>query len=414
MQKTSLFLAITLVITLKTSTTSAHDGAPSSFSAAVDQAWSISRKQPLADQRLAAIKAYKRSNQGWFAGSPELSGNYSSDRLNQDHGQNEAEVEVEVPLWLSGQQAIIAATLDSRYALQQTATQVEKLALAGIVRELYWDAVLKRNGLQSAQSRLAAAESIAKDVQRHIDSGILADADRLLVRVAVLSAEAEQLSAQQELTVAEQSYLARTGQQQTGHWAVETQGRSRAVDAHPLIKNSIAELETTRLEFQRIQIEDREHARLSVGWINERESRDDRSTNRIQIGFSLPLGKERRNRSALAEALAVQLDAEVQLAEQKREVEAKMSIALSVLDSARLHQHSADLSQQISSHRTALDTAAFEAGELGLQAMLASRNHADEARQNWQQRQIEAARSVSNLNQALGYLPSEVVAEGIK
>ncbi len=301
----SLCLATALGLTFITATAGAHDGAPGSFSIAVDQAWEISQKQPLADRRLTAIKASQRANQGWFAGSPELNGRYTSDRLNQDLGKSEVEVGVEFPLWLSGQQAAIAATLDSRYALQQITTHAEKLALAGTVRELYWDLILKRNNKQAAQSRLQTAQKIANDVQRHIDNGILADADQLLAHAAVLSAQAEQLSAQQQLYVAERSYLARIGTQQAGHWAAEAQGLPRPVGSHPLLKKSVAAFQTARFDVQRILVEDREHSRLSVGWISERDSRDDRYSDSLQVGFSLPLGKDRRNRSEQAEAAAV-------------------------------------------------------------------------------------------------------------
>ncbi len=89
-----------------------------------------------------------------------------------------------------------------------------------------------------------------------------------------------------------------------------------------------------------------------------------------------------------------------------------MVIAVTALESARLQRQSARLREQTNSRRAELDAAAFAAGELGLQALLISRNRADEATQNLQHRQIEVARAVSSLNQALGYLPQEVLAEG--
>lgn len=412
MRQTPLFQAITLGLTLITSTADAHDGAPISISSGVDHAWQISQNQQLSDQRLIAIQASQSANQSWFPSSPELSGRYLSDRLSEDDGRAEVEVEVEFPLWLPGQKTAIAATLNGRHTLQQASVEAAKLELAGVVRGLYWDLILKRNSLQSAQSRSLAAQRIAEDVQRRIDIGILAETDLLLARAELLSTQAEQLSAQQELYVAERSYLARIGYQQIGHWAMERQGQSRTVDQHPLLQQAVAQLQAARLEVKRMQVEDREHSRLSVGWSNERDDRESPSHSLVQIGFRVPLGKNRKKSSELAEAAADLLETEVQLSALKRELEANTVIALTALNSARLHQRSAQLREQTNNQRKKLDVAAFNAGELGLQAMLASRNQVDQARQNLQQRQIEVARAVSTLNQALGYLPEQVIAQG--
>lgn len=414
MQKNSLPLAISLSLSLIASTASAHDGAPDSFSIAVEQAWETSKKQAVADKRQAAIENARLANQGWFSGTPEVSGRYSSDRLSNDNGNIEYEVEVELPLWLSGQQAAIAASLDANDSVQKVSVQAEKLALAGVVREAYWEVTLKRNNLQLAQRQLSAVKKIASDVQRQIESGVLAIADELLTRAEVLSARAELLSAQQELYAAEQTYLAHTGQALIGHWAVEVQSRLRAVEAHPLLKKSIAEIQAARFKFQRIRIEDRDNTQLSVGWSNERESRDEEYTKRIQIGFKLPFGKDRSNSAELTEAAAERLEAEVHLSELKRTLEAKIVIASAALDTAHLHEESARLKRDIRARRAELDQASFNAGERGLRELLISRSNADEAEQNWQQRRIETARAISALNQALGYLPQEPLGEESK
>jgi len=414
MQQRSFTLALALGLSGLCASAGAQDGIPDGFSIAVDQAWEISQRQQLGERRLNAITAGQDANRGWFAGAPELSGRYSGDQVDQNLGRSEVEVEVGVPLWLSGQQQALDATLASRYALQQAALGAEKLELAGLVRERYWELMLKRNDQQSAQSRLQAARKIGDDVQRHIDNGILADNDRLLARAEILSAEAHQLAAQQALYAAERAYLARTGLPQSGHWTVEPLGPPRSIEAHPQLRKALAEVALARAELQRTQVEDREHARLSVALLSERDSRDDPYSNRIQVGFSLPLGRDPRGNSAQAEASADLLATEVRLQALKRSLESDIVIALSALESARLQQQSAQMREQISRQRATLEAAAFAAGELGLQGLLLSRNHHNETRQALQQRQIEVARALSRVNQALGYLPGELLAEGIQ
>ena len=88
-----------------------------------------------------------------------------------------------------------------------------------------------------------------------------------------------------------------------------------------------------------------------------------------------------------------------------RQQQSAIQVAEKALQQARESEQLAQQLREASVRRFTLNEYTFRAGELGLQELVLGRKAADEAEQNWQQRQIETARAVSNLNQVLGYLP---------
>ncbi|MEH6627862.1 MAG: TolC family protein [Motiliproteus sp.] len=401
-------LIISLILSAIAPWAAAEKAVPYNLSLAFKQAWSLSQKQQVSDQRVAAIRTAKQSNTGWFSDTPELSGRYDSDRLTEDEGKIEYELEVEFPLWLAGQKKALAGQLNAEEMAEEAVVQAEKLALAESLRELYWEVMLKRNMLKLAEARIKVTRKITSDVKRHIDSGIFAPSDHLLAKAEALSAKAELLAANQELFQAQQLFTFRTGQALTSPWIVEELHPEQSLVKHPLLLQARAKVVAARSELKLKQVEDREHSRLSIGWSNERENRDEEYQDSFQIGFSMPLGQERRYSAEISKLTTEQLEKEVQLEQLKRDLQASIVIANNALESAQLQEQSAELKKEAREHRVKLNQATFDAGELGLQALLNSLSEADEANQNWQQRRIEVARAISTLNQAMGYLPKDL------
>lgn len=219
-------------------------GVAPSLADLVALAWQRSRVADIRNARAAEIDARDAATRAAFPDAPSIGFDLRRDlppavRLPgtepvAERGRNELEPGVSMLLWLPGQrdgQRQVVARDRDRLAAH---VRLERLRVAGEVREAVWAAALAQSDLQLQQGRHAAARALEADVDRRVGAGELAPVDRMLARTEVLAAASALRDAQarHELALVELHRLA--GVDATGEIAEPAVGAPLS-DDHPVL-----------------------------------------------------------------------------------------------------------------------------------------------------------------------------------
>lgn len=360
--------------------------------------------------RQTAAEAGVQVAQGLTPSPAAVSLNHLSDRLNQNLGRREWEVELGAPLWLPGQRQ---ASLDTaRHALAESQARLNwrRLQLSGELREAWWLVAQARAANTLAQQRLQTAQALQAEVLRRYQHGDLARVDANLARTEALSAQAELMEASQKARQAEQAYANLTGTEPPAKLPPETipaTGTSADLD-HPQWQALQA---TTALASDKLALQgasDRAPPELAVRWTQQRSDALNPYDQAIGVKLTLPLssGPRMRQDSALARAELTQ--AEMALARAREHIDRGIAQARSELDMAAQQLTLAQERSQLTTDNLNLAQKAFSLGEQDLNALLRARLADHEAQSAFIQQTLARDAAISRLRQALGLLPEEI------
>lgn len=378
---------------------------------ALDAAWQRQPHTAALAARQAETKALGEVAASLTPGPAEVSLGHRTDRMNNNEGMREWEVELATPLWLPGQRSA-RQTVANRHSLELAArTALQRWQLAGELREAWWAVAAARAGQTQARQRLETAEALAANVQRRHAKGDLARLDANLAQAEKLAAQAELLDAQQALQQAEQALQHLTGlpapaqlpPEQTVTQTGEQTGAHPA--PHPLTEALRA---GAALADSRVALADasrRDAPELALSWISERGQVGRAYERTLGIKLSWPLSSSGlvQQESAAARAELAQADAEVALASARIDVD----IARARAELAAVEQQlaMAQERQKLTTDNLTLAQRSFDLGEADLPALLRARADALAAQTHRASQEVAQARAVSRLHQAQGLLP---------
>jgi cobalt-zinc-cadmium efflux system outer membrane protein len=385
----------------------------------VERAWAIARRGELERARAAEIDARGIALRGVFAGAPTVSLDLRRDLptwvapfgvdVSPERGRNEVEPGLSAPLWLPGQRDAQRRVLERERARLGASVRLERLQLAGAVREAAWALAIADVERRVQHARQTSAATLEVDVERRVAAGELAPVDRLAARAERLAAHAAALDADARVRAAAARLRALVGADAPGAdapGAIEEPVREApAADAHPALATARETVDAARAKLEAARATRRDNPTVSAVARFDRDVYGADYRNSIRFGIAVPLDTEARNAPRLAAAGAA-------LAEAQLALEAALRERATEVERARIALEAARASLEAGAERDAATRAvlaalerAFRAGERGLPEVLRARQFALEAELAGALARANHGLAIARLNQALGIEP---------
>ena len=380
-----------------------------SLKQALEAAWQLTALHRAEVNRRSELAAKDKAASSWISGEPVAGIAYRSDRLNRNEGFREYEAEIELPLWNSG---VRVATQDDIAAQRRNLDMqlvVSKLKLAGELRTLAAAAATAQVELDLNKRKLVEAEGLAQDLGRRVKAGENARIDGLHAQVLVVQAQAAIAQAQGQLARLQSQWLGMTGLVLVSSLdetlLKPTSGTQPALEAHPLQRQALAQLDSARTKLALARADTRDPMALGIGIANERAAFGGASETKLRIALRIPLGGENRNAPRLSAAQAEFDMAQAELDSAQRQLPAEIAVAANELRIAQLTQTAAQQRLRLSTEVQALITKSWRLGDSDLPTRLRADNEQFEASLSLAKANVDVQRAIANINQANGYLP---------
>ena len=379
--------------------------------AALDAAWqrSVAARESNGQRRRA--DADRSAAGSLWAGPPSIGVGHRNDRLQNNTGQRETEIDVAVPLWLPGQRAARTSSADAAAARAGAAEQVARLQLAGELRAATWQWAAVQAEVAQADGQTQALMQLADDVERRVRAGDLARADSLAARAEQLAASALQSDVRQRLQAARARWALLTGLaaspdiSDAANVEVVPAATSGTSAPHPELQLASVTTELARKRVDEMRLSRRDAPELTVGYRRDVPGRAEAAQGSMFIGLRLPFGTDDRNRPLEAAALA---ELDVALATEERLRERLSSDQAAARESQRSAQAQLDAETSrahLLRERATLIEKAFRAGEMPLPDLLRALADASQADSAAARQNAALGLARAHLQQTLGLLP---------
>lgn len=383
--------------------TAAPATAETTLRGALDQAWERAVSARVAETRRGEAAASRTIARSVLPEAPLIGVAGKSQRFTADRGGREFDLEVALPLWLSGQRAGREQFAERDSADAETGIAATRLALAGALRTAVWNLATARAEAGIAGERLATAENLEAEILRRQRAGELARTDLLLAQEETLAARGNLAQARTRASQAQNELRLLTGLDELPR-DIEEPVRT-ASGPHARLAFAEAALERARAGLDVVRQDRRNPPELAVGLVQARDDFASATTTALRFGLRVPLGSEARNAPRLAAANSQLVRAEAELRQTLAEIEAEQRAAQAALGNAAAAHAAAQTRATLAGERQALLQKAFALGELGLAEFMRVRAAANEARLDLARAQQSFNAARAQLNQARGILP---------
>ncbi|WP_410498868.1 TolC family protein [Chitinibacter sp. S2-10] len=386
----SLFLLPTLIPTVQAAT----------LREALDQAWSV--QAPARNAQNERYSAELNASQAWTPEPPSIGISHTTDQLNDNTGRREWEVELSTPIWLYGQRERAANVAQSEQAAFAGESAFARLALAGSLREAWWEARFAQLDVELAQKKLAAEQDLALDVSRRVKAGDLALTDDRLSKIAVLQAKKEVGIAQFAFERAQQGFALLSRGAALPEQAEQLQERS---GEHPLLASLGLTANSAQAKLQQAAGDTRNAPEIALTYTSEKDAADEAYRGRLKLGIKIPFGSESRNRPRITAANAELIQAKTTLEYEKQQLANAYKTAQLELLQSRAAQDIAAEQLQLANERSQWIAKGFKQGQFDLTTQLKSLQERFAAESEHARARLAVDRAISRVNQAAGILP---------
>lgn len=390
------------------------DGPAPPLTELVERAWAIWRQTGIEQARSAEIDARALANRSLFAGAPSVGADLRRDLprwaglpgtgTGPERGRNELDVGGSAPIWLPGQREAQRRVLEREREALSAATVLERLRVAGQVREAVWAVSLARAELRVQQARLGTAAALEADVARRVAAGDLARFDRLLAQGEMLAAAAAVRDAQARQSLAAAQLAQLTGIEDPGD-AAEPPAPDIEPDTHPALAAARETVAASRARLEYARATRRDNPTVGAAARFDRDTYTSGYRNTVRVGLSVPLDTEARNAPRLAAASAELTEAEIALQREMRARQAETGRARLALEAARSAVELNTQRATVARDALAAIERAFAAGERGLPEVLRVRAQVLEAELARDTAREQMGLAIARLNQARGFQP---------
>lgn len=383
------------------------------LSDAVENAWRIHPSAAAVKAKLNEAQAQREIAARMTPEPGRVTLGTRTDRLNNNVGQREYEIEFETSLWLRGQKAAHLQEADRKADKITAQNAAARLELAGEVREVWWKLAAAQNARALAAKRLENSTALLADVTRRYKAGDLSRIDDNLARGEQQDAQGALIEAEIAQAEAEQDYRILTGYmappilpgEALAAMKLQENDRIALVDSHPRVAAVLAEIEDIRAQVRVLDKSRRSAPEISVGLVRERGDFHESYANSMGVKLTIPLSSGPQLRR---EQFALQSEndqATAEMARVRSQVNLQIERTSAALRSAQRTLAIAQERVKLTSDSLGLTEKAFELGEIDLATLIRLRSAAFDATSFLEQQRIVNAASVSRLNQALGVLP---------
>lgn len=353
--------------------------------------------------RLAAADAGHDVADSLFPQPPRVQAYNLTDKPARDHGWQEAEVQVLLPIWLPGESSAVARKADAEHKVAVSSAQRSALTLAGTLRAAVWDLALARRLERLAEDRLTLAAALENDVAREVARGAASRLDLGLAQGERADAAAT-LEARRGATAAARETLAALtdatdiAPDPAAEEAVEATApdpRLGAAQAAETLAQESASLS---------RIADREHPEVGMIYRHNRDTFSGPPSDYVGLQVTIPFsgpGYTARTRSAEADLR--------QATAERASVERTLGIGVRQAQAALAHVRAQLLAdrqrQSVAVDRAERMQRAFQLGEANATELIRARQARNDADATLAETEIKVRRAQSELLQAQGVLP---------
>lgn len=340
-----------------------------------------------------------------LAGAPALGLSTRNDRLTENRGKLEYEVEVSAPLWLPGEREARRTLASAEVALPDAAAAVARLGLAGDLRRIVWLALAARADTALIRARREAAEALAADVERRARAGELARADALLARADALRVQGLQVAAEGRLQNALAQLRLLTGAERLPEPAEEPLRDAAPAQEDPRLAAAAAAIERARAQSGLTALATRASPEFGVQFRRDRDRSGVEANDSLSFQLRIPFATEARNRPLRAAAEARLTEAMVEARYRRSALDAAAQAASLELENARRALPPADARREATREAERLARQAFRLGETSLAELLRTTAIAADAEGDALAARLAVSRAIAMLNQARGWMP---------
>jgi outer membrane protein, heavy metal efflux system len=379
---------------------------------ALDAAWQASVQARSMDNRRGELNAKERAASGWISGEPVVTIAHRTDLIDKNQGLREYEAEIELPLWTASVRRATLAEVTAQKSGFDDQAALAKLKLAGELRALSANAATAEIEKGLAQRKRLDADALVKDLERRVKAGENARVDLLQAQVLTQQAQVAWVQADSQLVRLHQQWRGLTGLADiaplddvlTEQYASQEQQTS-ALQSHPAQRFAQTQIKNAQAKLALAEADKRDPLSLGVGIARERAAFGVAAETTARIALRVPLGGDNRNAARNAAARAELDAAQAEADTVARQLPTELAVAQADLRAARQTETAANERARLSSEVQALFTKSWRLGDSDLPTRLRADNEQFEANLALARAKLEVRRALSNLKQALGFLP---------
>ncbi|MBN1206653.1 MAG: TolC family protein [Myxococcaceae bacterium] len=371
---------------------------------------------------VAAARAEEKGVEGaltsearWLRENPELELEYGTDAVTQEEGERRLSIAISQTLEVAGQRGLRTERAEAALAAARARRRGVELSVAREVTEAAAEWVRREAHARLAEEALAAARTLEEAAARRFEAGDVPELERNTAALERARAEARAALARAEAASARASLNRFFGRLATAPLKLEL-GAAPVPEVPraepPVLEAARSEAEVARAEVELLRRERFPDPTVSLGY--ERETRpeehatgsDLHTASLLVARLSVPLPLWDRNQGELAEARARRAAREAEREGREREVEAERVSAREAYEAARAAEAALTATLPGAERNLSLVQRAYEAGELGLDALLLARDRAYAARGEAIDAASALVRARAALLHAAGRLPT--------
>ncbi len=370
----------------------------------LESAWARNAEIAALTARRAEILARKRAAGRLTPGPPSLGVGHLNDYVTGDDGYREYDVELGTPLWLPGEGTAIGRVADAELVQLDAELDVARLAVAGEVRDAYWQFRLAAGAVEVARRRLDAARALQSDLDRQVHAGQVARADLLLSVAETADARSILSTEEASATQARLAFHTLTGAEPPADF-IEPEVPAQTDANHPRRIALRRTVDVTEATARLLKVQDRDSPDVALLGVVERQLYNEPYDKRIGVRVVIPFATEGRNepRRKANEVERTRALAELRTADYQ--IQAEVGKAEADLASAKERETLAEERYRAFAERLDLVERSVRVGEGALVELVRARANLFEADVARLQSQIAEMQARSRLNQALGLDP---------
>lgn len=389
------------------------------------EAWTLDRlvAEALAKSpEVAAARAEETGAEGelsadarWVRENPQLELEYGTDALLQTETERRLSVALSQTLEVAGQRGLRVERAEAALAAARARRRAVELSVAREAADAAAELARREALLKLAEDALTATRALEEATARRFAAGDVPELERNTAALERARTEARMALARAEATTARASLNRLLGRPVTAGLALSLGAVAlpeMARQEPPELAAARAEAEAARAEVDLLRRERIPDPTVSLGYERETLSEahgavsDTHITPMVVARLSFPLPLWDRNQGELAAARARSAAREAERVGRERQVEAERVAARESYEAARVAEAALTAALPGVERNLSLVQRAYEAGELGLDALLLARDRSLAARAEAIDATAALAQARTALLRASGHLPT--------
>ncbi|HHT00659.1 MAG TPA: hypothetical protein ENK73_07370 [Thiomicrospira sp.] len=346
-------------------------------------------------------KAQKDQATSWVAGDVNVVLHHETDALTGDNENQNWQVGAEFPIRLPSQKTTMSELVELSEQRLPIETQYLNWLASEQLRQLMWTLKTAQVEVQIVEERLSTSEKLLKSINKQVELGETAQMDAVLAEQITLKDRTELLLMKSNLMAAENAFFKWTGFKVLPASITEAKATVET-EQHPQIRRLTTQLVLANSELK--QLESEKSGQPSVYFGAQQDHVAQQTDTSLVMELVIPLGmdsnfgvKVAQQRLLIQQNRADLVQAKQNLALKQHQAEQRLNQLQKTLELTEQQLNLAMLALEMSSK-------AYQLGEISIQNLLQTQQHATEAKRNAVMSQLKLGQAIANYNQISGHI----------